>query len=156
MLKSRSRKILVAVAVVAVAVTGAFASAAWLSSGTGDGAAKADTQKGIVVTAGKPTAQLFPGAKGDLMVDVKNNNPYPVKVTTIAGDGVITSSDDVCTKTTGVTYTDQSGVGTQIAAGATESITLADSVAMDNSSDDACQGATFTVPVKVTALSDAS
>ena len=36
-----------------------------------------------------------------------------------------------------------------------ESITLKDSVAMDNSSDDACQGATFTVPVKVTALSAA-
>ncbi len=155
MLKSRSRKILVAVAVVAVAVTGAFASAAWLSSGSGNGAAKADTQKGIVVTAGTPTAQLYPGAKGDLKVDVKNNNPYPIAVTTINGDGAITASDDVCTKSTGVTYTDQSGVGTKIAAGATVSITLKDSVAMDNTSDDACQGATFTVPVKVTALSAA-
>ena len=155
MLKSRSRKILVAVAVVAVAVTGAFASAAWLSSGTGDGAAKADTQKGIVITAGTPTAQLFPGAKGDLKVDVKNDNPYPIAVTTIDGAGTITSSDDVCTKSTGVTFADQAGVGTKIAPGATESITLKDSVAMDNSSDDACQGATFTVPVKVTALSAA-
>ena len=155
MLKSRSRKILVAVAVVAVAVTGAFASAAWLSSGSGNGAAKADTQKGIVVTAGTPTAQLFPGAKGDLKVDVKNNNPYPIKVTTIDGDGTITSSDATCTASTGVTYTNQSNVGTTIAAGATESITLQDSVAMDNSSDNACQGATFTVPVKVTALSAA-
>ena len=155
MLKSRSRKILVAVAVVAVAVTGAFASAAWLSSGTGDGAAKADTQKGIVVTAGTPTAQLFPGAKGDLKVDVKNNNQYPSRSrrsTATAPSPPVTTS---APKSTGVTYTDQSGVGTQIAAGATESITLTDSVAMDNSSDDACQGATFTVPVKVTALSDA-
>ena len=54
-----------AVAVVAVAVTGAFASAAWLSSGSGNGAAKADTQKGIVVTAG--TQALHPGQKVRLL-----------------------------------------------------------------------------------------
>lgn len=161
-MKSKRSKLIVLLAVAAVAVTGALASAAWLSNGTGNGSAKASTSQDLTIgdASAAPSAQLYPGAKGDVKVKITNTNTFPIQLTSITGDGAITSSTgDACDASTGVTYTapsDLSGADFKFAAGETKTITLTDAVAMSNASDNACQGATFTIPVKVAAASAAS
>lgn len=161
-MKTKRTKLLVLLAVAAVAVTGALASAAWLLNGTGNGSAKASTSKDLTIgdASAAPSAQLYPGAKGDVKVKVTNPNTFPVQLTSITGDGAITSSTgDACDASTGVTYTapaDLSSADYNFAAGETKTITLPDAVAMSNASDNSCQGATFTIPVKVAAASAAN
>ena len=161
MLKKKSVRLMLGLAVAAVALTGALATAAWLTSGTGNGSAKADTAKTLTLgdASSSAVAQLYPGAKGDLKVKVTNPNSFPVQLTSIAGNGTITSDKgSACDATTGVSYTapaDVSSATYKFAAGETKTLSLTDAVAMSNASDDACQGATFTVPVKILAASAA-
>ena len=49
----------------------------------------------------------------------------------------------------------QSGLTLDVAAGSAATFTLTGSVAMGSSSDTTCQGATFTIPVTLTGISDA-
>lgn len=160
--RSKRRRALVAVAVVAVALTGALASAAWLASGTGDGSAKATSSQDLVLddASASVSAQLYPGATGDVKVAIENPNPFPVQLQSIARTGAITSDKGAaCDASTGVTYTapsDLSGAAFNFAAGETKTVTLTDAVAMSNASDTSCQGATFTIPVQVVSASAAS
>ncbi|MDQ3770976.1 MAG: hypothetical protein M3343_02660 [Actinomycetota bacterium] len=150
------RKLSLVGATLAVFLIGSVVFAAWLVTGTGNGAAQATTADDLVVTAGSTTGDLFPGADGDVKLSIENPNPFDVDVKTIVGDGAITSAAPGCT-TTGVSFADQNAVtGMTIAAGATEAVTLDDAASMDNTSDNACQGATFTVPVSITAESATS
>ena len=49
MLKKKSVRAVLGLAIAAVVLTGALASAAWLTSGTGSGSAKADTAKTLTL-----------------------------------------------------------------------------------------------------------
>jgi len=53
-----------------------------------------------------------------------------------------------------VTFTDQTGLALDLAAGATTTFSLANAVSMSNASDNTCQGAIFTIPVDVTGASN--
>jgi hypothetical protein len=53
-----------------------------------------------------------------------------------------------------VTFTDQTGLALDVAAGATSTFTLSGAVSMSNASDNTCQGAIFTIPVDVTGASN--
>jgi hypothetical protein len=89
---------------------------------------------------------------------VTNPNSFPVRITAVAKQaaGSITSDKGVaCNGSTGVTFTDQSGLTLDLAAGATSTFTLSGAVAMSNASDNTCQGTLFTIPVDVTAISNA-
>jgi hypothetical protein len=95
-----------------------------------------------------------PGSNGDVELTIENPNAFDVAVDTIVGNGPVTSGVIGCT-TTGVSFADQNDVtGMTIAAGATINVSLDDAVSMNNSSDNACQGATFNVPVTVSASSN--
>ena len=160
MSKFKSKKFVVIIAALAIAASASLAAAAWLTGGNGNGAAKADTASGVTVTAVTPAADLYPGAQGAVKVSVKNDNKFPVQLTAIAGNGAITSDKGTaCDTSTGVTYTAPTGLGIdsnyKLTPGETKTFTLANAVAMSNASDDACQGATFTVPVAVAARSAA-
>jgi hypothetical protein len=48
-----------------------------------------------------------------------------------------------------VTFTNQTGLTLDLAAGATAGFTLTGAAAMSNASDNTCQGAVFTIPVVV-------
>jgi hypothetical protein len=150
------------IAVLAVLVLGAVAVGvglgAWSISGTGNGAAKATTASAITLAdaSGFTSADLYPGATGNLKLRATNPNPFPVRITAVSGNGTITSDKGAaCDASTGVTLANQSGLTLDLAAGATATLTVSNAVSMTNSSDNSCQGAVFTVPVSLTAVSNA-
>lgn len=154
----RNKKKLIGVGVITTTLLAAgVAFAAWNASGTGSGYAKATTAQVLTTSdvAATTTAQLYPGGTADVKIKINNPNPYPVRVTTINGSGAITSDKGAaCDASTGVTYTDQTGTF-DVAANSNASFTLVGSVAMSNASDNACQGAVFTVPVTLSGASNA-
>ena len=148
------RKLSLMGAVLALFLVGSVVFAAWLVTGEGNGAAQATTAEDLVVSPGTTSADLYPGADGDVELTIENPNAFDVSVETIMGDGPVTSAAPGCT-TTGVSFTDQPAVtGMTVAAGATINVSLDDAASMSNASDNGCQGATFSVPVSVTAQSN--
>jgi hypothetical protein len=157
------------VVVVATAVTvfmsAGVAFAAWTATGTGAAGAKATSFQALTVSAGTPSAQLYPGGSGDAVVSVTNPNAFSVKITQVTLDvsaGKFVSSDQgsnctdaaASTHPTGISLTAASGSPlATIAANSTSSFTLIGKVAMANTSDTLCQGAVFAIPVTVTSTS---
>jgi hypothetical protein len=155
-----NRKLAVAVLVAVMAAVG-LVYAAWTTNGTGNAYAKAGTSQAIstVDVSASTTATLYPGVTGDVLIKLDNPNPYPVTVTAISGNGTIAADAGHagCT-TTGVTFTNQSSLSLVIPAksGGVDGVlqsTLTGAAAMSNASLNACQGATFTIPVTLTGTS---
>jgi hypothetical protein len=155
-----NRKLAVAVLVAVMAAVG-LVYAAWTTNGTGNAYAKAGTSQAIstVDVSASTTATLYPGVTGDVLIKLDNPNPYPVTVTAITGNGTIAADagHSGCT-TTGVTFTNQSSLSLVIPAksGGVDGVlqsTLTGAAAMSNASLNACQGATFTIPVTLTGTS---
>jgi hypothetical protein len=155
-----SRKLFfVLAAIAALAVTGIIV-AAWSTSGSGNGYAKAGSASALTIgdASASTSADLYPGATGAVKLKVTNPNSFPVRVTAVSKQaaGSITSDKGAaCNASTGVSFTDQSGLTLDLAGGATSTFTLSGSVSMSNASDNSCQGAIFTIPVDVTAVSNA-
>jgi hypothetical protein len=165
MRKSVKRAAIVGAAVIVMTGTG-IAYAAWTASGSGSGYAKATTAQALttVDATADTVAQLYPGASGDVHVTIHNPNPYPVTVTSIGkvSNGTITASGGTgtCT-TTGVSFDGATGLSILVPAKSngvdgSASYTLVGKAHMDNSSDDGCQGAVFTIPVSLSGASSAS
>jgi len=146
------RKLTLLGAVMALFLLGSVVFAAWLVTGEGNGAAQATTADDLVVGPGSTTADLFPGTDGDVELSIENPNAFDVTLSSIAADGAVTTAAPGC-NTTGVTFTAPATTGQVIAAGATLNLSLPNAASMSNASDNACQGATFSVPVTVSASS---
>jgi hypothetical protein len=147
-----SRRLVVVLALVAVLAVAGIAVAAWTITGSGTGYAKAASGSALTLGDGTAftTADLFPGANGSVVLRVTNPNPFQVRVTTVTGNGAITSNAGAaCTAATGVTFTNQTGLTHDVAANTTATVTLSGAVSMSNSSDNSCQGAVFSIPVTV-------
>jgi hypothetical protein len=161
MLKS-SKKLIVVTAGTVVALVAGVALAAWVANGTGSGYAKAVTAQQLttVDASALTVAQLYPGGSGDVKITIVNPNSYPVLVTDVTGNGAIvtTPADATCDASTGVTFTDQTGLSLAVPAnngpGGT-TFTLTGAAHMSNSSVDACQGETFRIPVSLAGHSNA-
>lgn len=157
-MKKLSRRSVAAVIVLLVGLGVTVAFAAWTTNGTGNATAKAQSAQALTtvdVSATTP-ATLYPGATGDVRLRIDNPNPYPVRVTGVAGNGAITSdAGTACTASTGVSFTNQTGLALDVAANSQDTFTLTGSVAMSNASHTSCQGAVFTVPVSLTGASNA-
>jgi hypothetical protein len=155
----RKRTIVAALTVLALAVVAVGVGlGAWSLGGTGNGSAKATTASNITLADASAftTADLYPGATGNLKLRATNPNPFPVRITAVSGNGTITSDKGAaCDASTGVTLTNQTGLTLDLTAGQTATLTVPSAVSMSNSSDNSCQGAIFTVPVSVTAVSNA-
>jgi hypothetical protein len=129
------------------------AFAAWTASGSGNGYAKAQTVQSLttVDASASTTAQLYPGGTGDVKVTVSNPNSFPVTITGVSGNGTITSDKGAaCNASTGVTFTDTTGLSNSVAASGSTTITLSGKAAMSSASDNSCQGAVFTIPITLT------
>lgn len=145
------------IALVVIAAAG-LVYAAWTTNGSGQAYSKATNSQALttVDVSASTAATLYPGANGDVLVRISNSNPYPVRVTGVAGSGPITAdTGHPACATTGVTYTDQTGLTIDVAAGGQGSSTLTGAAQMSNASDNGCQGATFTIPVSLTGASNA-
>ena len=156
MRKKGIRKLALATIFTVVAIAGSVAVAAWVTNGTGSGYAKAGTAQALTtvdVSATTP-ATLYPGVTGNVTLRISNPNPYAVQVTDVTGSGAITSSAGAaCNASTGVTFTDQTGLSLSVPASGAATFTLNNAVAMSNASDNSCQGAVFTIPVALTGSS---
>src|ERR671928_379821 len=158
MIGTKKRKLVILAAAVAAVVAAGIGIAAWTISGSGNGYAKAGSASSLTLADATAftTATLYPGATGDLKLRVTNPNSFPVRITAVSGNGTITSDKGAaCDASTGVTFANQSGLALDLAASATATLTVANAVSMSNSSDNSCQGAIFTVPVSLTAVSNA-
>ena len=156
MRKRVSRKLAVLTTMVALVAVG-LVYAAWTTNGTGSGYAKAGTAQALstVDVSASTTATLYPGGPaGDVTIRISNPNSYPVTVTGVTGSGAITADAGhaSCT-TTGVAFTDQTGLTIGVPAGGATTATLTGAASMSNASVNGCQGATFTIPVTLSGAS---
>ena len=153
------RKAFVVLALLLSAVAASAVIAAWVTNGSGPGYAKAQTASNLTLSdaSASTTADLYPGATGSVKLKVTNPNPFPVRITSVAKQASAITSDKgaACDASTGVTFSDQTGLALDLAAGATTTFTLANAISMSNASDNSCQGAVFTIPVNVTGASNA-
>jgi hypothetical protein len=164
-MKASHRRIAILVAGAALTVTG-LVYAAWLSTGSGSGYAKAGSAQALttVDVSASTSATLYPGGSGDVLLKLSNPNPYPVRITSVSlngtnGDIAADSGHSACT-TTGVSFTNQTGQTIDVPAksgstNGTVQTTLTGAAGMSNASLDACQGATFTIPVTLSGSSNA-
>ena len=153
------RNIVAASMTLIVMVAVGFVYAAWTTSGSGSGYAKAGTSQALttVDVSATTTASLYPGQSGNVTLKINNPNGYNVRVTAVSLNGQQTditadAGHSGCT-TTGVTFTDQTGLTLDVNAGSQAEFTLNGAASMSNASLNACQGATFTIPVSLTGAS---
>jgi hypothetical protein len=136
-----------------------LAWASWTANGTGSAQAAAG-QSVAVTTAAATVASaplLVPGGQGSVRIRVVNANAFPVRVTGVSGTGdAVPDADHPGCTTTGVSFVDRTGLSLDVPAGQTEEFTIPDTVTMGNDSSNGCQGATFTIPVSIDAVSNAS
>jgi len=154
------RKVVFVLAAIVVLVLSSIVLAAWSTSGSGNGYAKAGTASALTIgdASASTSADLYPGSTGTVQLKVTNPNSFPVRITAVSKQaaGSITSDKGAaCNASTGVTFTNQTGLTLDLAAGATSTFPLANAVSMSNASDNTCQGAVFTIPVDVTGASNA-
>jgi len=153
---SRKRIAILAMPITLLAV--GIAVGAWNATGSGTGYAKARTSSALTLgdASASTVADLYPGASGAVKLTVTNPNPFPVSITTVsqtASTSITSDKGAACNASTGVTFSTQSGLSLALAAGATSTFSLSNAVAMSNASDNACQGAVFSIPVDVAAVS---
>ena len=130
------------------------AYAYFTSAGRGTGSASTGTMQTVTVAAATATQStaLLPGGTGDVSLKVTNPNGYAVTLISVTGTGGAITADGGhpgCT-TTGVTFTNQTGLSTAIPAGGPSTIDLPGAAAMSAASSAGCQGATFSIPVTIT------
>jgi hypothetical protein len=152
------RRRAVAIAALAVAVLGIGATVAyayWSSTGQGTGSAAGGGLQPVTVTAfvsgDTPNSVLLPGGSADVILRIDNPNPFAVTLVSVSGNGTITpdAGHPSCT-VMGVTFTNQTGLSSNIPASDTTLVHLPAAASMDATSSNGCQGATFTVPVSIT------
>jgi len=157
-LRTITKKSSVAIVLTGMLLAASVATAAWLATGTGTGAAKAISAQGLTVTNATATADLYPGfTNGDLFLTIQNDNPYQVTVTTIVPKPAtaVTSTNGTCDTNGNAVSIDASTTVSIVVAGngGTTTTTVPDIVNMGAGSDTNCQGATFSIPVNVTGTS---
>jgi hypothetical protein len=149
----------------AVLVGGGIAAAAWLVTGTGAATSQAASAVSLTVSAGSPTASLYPkpaagyGSRsvGAVQATVANPNPFPVQLTS-ATFGAVTATP-LAGRTCAASNVVATGPVTlatpiTLAAGASGvAVTVPGALEMLSTADNGCQGATFSVQVTLSGTS---
>jgi hypothetical protein len=138
----------------AIAVAGGV-FAYFTSTGSGFGSASAGSVSNVTLSPGSASSPLYPGGTGDVDLTVANPNGVQVKIPSLVLDtsqGTAGFSVDGghsgCVLST-LSFTTDSTGWTVPANAAAYHINLANAIAMSTSAVNACQGATFTVYLKV-------
>jgi hypothetical protein len=118
---------------------------------SGTGSATAGSGAATLAITSSSAAGLYPGGPaGSVTITVQNTYPKAITVTTlVAGTPVITGAPG-CTNADISVVTPTTGLPLTVASGATSAATaLTGSVKMGTNAQNACQGATITVPFTV-------
>ncbi len=142
-------------------VGGGIAFAGWLSTGIGDASsATAGSAQALTVTAGTAATDLVPTVDKVVNATVTNPNPYGVKLKTVTINSVeADAAHDTAGCTVGasaasaVAPTQATIDGWPTIAGNDGTLNVPVTVKLGVDSDDACQGAIFTVNLTVTGTS---
>ncbi|MGY1778390.1 hypothetical protein ACI8AV_21270 [Geodermatophilus sp. SYSU D00804] len=150
---SRRRRVTAAAVGGVVLLGGGAAMAAWSISGEGPGDAQAIAPDRLQVDdQAAAVADLYPGTTGDVVVRVRNPNPYPVVLQT-ARFGTVTAGGDCPQDSVSAVAASMPIPGSvTLSDGNWHELTLADAVAMTFAAPDECKGATFSVRVTVEGL----
>jgi len=155
---TRTRAILVSALVTALALaTTGVAFASWAQSGGGSGASTTGSTQALVLSPGTASNQLYPGGQSAVAVTVTNPNPAPVNApslsldTTQGTNGFAVDGPHAGCATAALAFATQTngGAGWTVPAGGASVLSLANSLSMNTNAANACQGATFTVYLKV-------
>jgi hypothetical protein len=149
----KHRTLLLVIAAVVVSLGAGAALAYFTSSGSAHGSASTATLLTVTAGAGTPSTPLLPGGTGDVALTVTNPNNFAVTLVSVAGNGAITADGGHpgCT-TTGVTFTAPTGSPlpvTILANSTNQVVDLPGAAAMSLTASNACQGATFSIPVTI-------
>lgn len=138
----------------ALCLVGGSASAFWTVGGAGSGSAAGRTSQPVSVTI-TPGATLFPGASVSGQLAFTNPNPFAVLVTQVLPAAPTVSGGTAgCTAaSSAVTFATLNGSWTVPASGSLNPAAVSGAVSMGTSSDNGCQGATFSSTVTITARS---
>lgn len=160
--RNKKRLVVLAILLVAVSAIG-VAIAAWTTGGSGSGQASAGSAVSMTISAGTPSTSLYPTASADVAAVVSNPNPYKVHVSSIALGAISVDAGHSSCGTADVHVTspqNNGGAGWDVPAkvGAVNgslNVNLANAISMDDTANDSCQGATFTVALTATGASTA-
>lgn len=152
-----SKRAIIASLFLGILLAGSIAFAWWTAGGSGSGYTKAETAQALTTidVSASTVAQLHPGGSADVILRIHNPNNYAVTVTSINGNGAITSGNSVCDNASGpytgngVSFANATGTWT-VPANSNQDVTLTNAASMTNSattSNDSCQGQVFTIPV---------
>ena len=126
-------------------------------TGSGSSSASSATVSAMSLSPATPTAQLYPGGQADVVLTVTNTNAARIKIGSLALDtsqgtsgfavdgghsGCGLGQLSLSTQTNG-------GSGWTVNANATLSVTLTNALSMGTAAANACQGASFTVYLRV-------
>lgn len=139
-----------------VAIAGA-AFAYWAITGGGSAAATTGGTAALTLSPATPTAGLYPGGQAAVATTVDNPNGASVRVGSLAldpsqgtgGFAVDAAHSGCAVSTLGFTTQTNGGAGWTVPAHGSLPLTLSGAVSMSPSAANACQGATFTVYLKV-------
>lgn len=144
--------------VLAVALASGGLAGAWLTTvADGTGSATTSGMQAVTVAAltggDAPSTELVPGGTADVVLRVSNPNPYAVVLTSASGIGAVgvTGGVGAC-PSSGVTFTNQTGLAITIPASSDTLVHLAGAASMSATSPTGCQGATFGLPVAITVM----
>ena len=154
MRKISKRSIAIAAAVV-IATGGAGAAwAAWTLTGTGNTSASAATVVPLSI-AESPVEGLSPGVTSNIKFVVTNTNKFPVRITgvnikSVDGPGNCKPADNI--ETPDITVPDSLIVGAAGASAFQTTLTIPNAIKMKSSAGNGCQGASFSLALKVDAV----
>jgi hypothetical protein len=134
----------------------------WTASATGSGAVGTGSDVVLTLTVGTPSSTLFPGGTSAVALTVTNPSYAAVAIGSLLLDtsrgtaGLTVDAGHLGCDVSVLSYTAQtnSGAGWSVpprvgTTNGTLSVSLSDALAMSQSAADACQGATFTVYLRV-------
>jgi hypothetical protein len=149
----KKRVVLVAALTVAATAIG-VAIAAWTTGGSGSGQAQAGSAQSLTISAGAPSSSLYPSGSADVAATINNPNSYPVHVSSLALGAVTVDAGHGACNVSSVHVVSPQNAGWDVAANGSQGVDLANAITMDNTANDSCQGATFTVALTATGASN--
>lgn len=155
---ARKQRTMTAAAVtVCLLVLGGIAFAFWKATGSGSATAASTTVETLVLSPGTPAADLYPGGATAVVVSVVNTGPAEARVGSLAlavseadnGFGTDAEHSDCSVGSLSFVTQTNEGVGWKVPAAGNLTITLPGSLSMATDAGDDCQGATFSVHLRV-------